>query len=119
MASIALIVDDDPAIRDYIRLVLQRENFEVLEADGGNPAWRIVETLGDSLTLIVTDIEMPNGDGLTFASAVRQVHPSVPIILTSGYSKPDTAFAFIEKPFSWATLVSVARKLAAAKIKAA
>jgi DNA-binding NtrC family response regulator len=119
MATIALVVDDDPAIRAYVCVILRRENFETLEANGGNPAWRIVETLGDSLALIVTDIQMPNGDGLTFANAVRQAHPSVPIILTSGRSKPDTAFAFIEKPFSWATLVSLARKLVTSGLRAA
>jgi two-component system, cell cycle sensor histidine kinase and response regulator CckA len=119
MARIALIVEDDPAIRAYIRLILQRENFETLEADGGNPAFEMVAASGGALDLIVTDIQMPNGDGLTFANAVRKAHPSVPIILTSGHSKPDTAFAFIEKPFSWATLVSVARKLVTSRVRAA
>jgi two-component system, cell cycle sensor histidine kinase and response regulator CckA len=111
MQSTVLIVDDEQALRAYVRSILQRENFETIEADGGNSALEVVKAIGISLDLIVSDIQMPNGDGLTFAKAVRKAYPSIPIVLISGYAKPDTEFAFIEKPFSWASLVSVARKL--------
>jgi two-component system, cell cycle sensor histidine kinase and response regulator CckA len=113
MALIALIVDDDPYIRGYVRFILKRENFETIETDGGNRALQVVEAFGGAIDLIVTDIQMPNGDGVTFAKAVRQQYPSVPIILMSGHARPDVEFAFLEKPFSWAALVAEARKLIA------
>src|ERR1700680_4443660 len=101
---LSLVVDDDPDIRAYIKQILQGEGFETLEAEGGNAALGIVKMLSGGLDLIVTDIEMPEGDGLNFANTVRKVFPSVPIILVSASTRPDTVFEFVEKPFGFATL---------------
>ena len=65
---LSLVVDDDPDIRAYIKQILQGEGFETLEAEGGNAALGIVKMLSGGLDLIVTDIEMPEGDGLNFAN---------------------------------------------------
>jgi DNA-binding NtrC family response regulator len=92
-------------------MILEREGFYTLEAEGGNPALEIVEMLRGSIDLIVTDIQMPDGDGLSFANAVREKFPAVPTILVSGGPRPDTAFEFVEKPFASAALVQVVRKL--------
>jgi CheY-like chemotaxis protein len=93
---LALVVDDEPKIRAYIKAILRRECFETLEAEGGNPALEIVETARGRIDLVVTDLQMPNGDGLSFANAVRETFPSIPIILSSGRAKPDTVFEFVE-----------------------
>jgi two-component system, OmpR family, response regulator len=108
---LSLIVDDEPAIRSYIKVLLQREGFETLEAAGGKAALEIVKMLSGCVDLIVTDIQMPDGDGLIFANAVRKVFPSVPIILVSARTRPDTVFEFVEKPFASATLVRMVRRL--------
>ena len=66
---------------------------------------RLVEKLGDVLDLIVSDIKMPNGDGLTFVCSVRELLPVLPIILMSAYAEPErqenpsTSFEFLQKPF--------------------
>src|SRR6266851_4107650 len=108
---LSLVVDDDKYIRAHIKATLQREGFETLEAEGGNPALEIVQMLRGCVDLIVTDIQMPNGGGLSFAKAVRRTFPSVPIILVSAGAKPDTVFEFVDKPFTSATLVRVVRKV--------
>jgi two-component system response regulator HydG len=65
----------------------------------------LVEKLGDVLDLIVSDIKMPNGDGLTFVCSVRELLPVLPIILMSAYAEPErqehpsTSFEFLQKPF--------------------
>jgi CheY-like chemotaxis protein len=105
-----LIVDDDPDIRAFMKAILEREGFETLEAEDGNAALEIVKMLSGCLDLIVTDIQMPNGDGLSFANAVRTTFPLVPIILVSARSQPDAVFEFVEKPFGSATLMSAVRK---------
>ena len=107
---LSLVVDDDVDIRAYIKEILQREGFETLEAEGGDAALEIVEMLNGCLDLIVTDIQMPEGDGLSFANAVREVFPSVPIIVVSARTQPDTVFEFIEKPFGFTTLMRAVRK---------
>jgi len=112
---VALIVDDDPRIRAFIKTILEDERFETLEADGGHGALEIVRALGWTTDLIITDIQMPKGDGLTFARIARELLPSIPIILISGYLRPDDRFEFVQKPFSWVTLANVVRRLVADK----
>ena len=108
---LSLVVDDDPTVRAFVSSVLQRQHFETLEADGGNRAFEIVQSLSGQIDLIISDIRMPDGDGLTFAEAVKKAFPSVPIILVSGDSTPDSKFTFIEKPFASTTLVTAVNRL--------
>jgi two-component SAPR family response regulator len=84
---------------------------KTLESDGGNPAWEIVKMLVGGVDLIVTEIQMPNGDGLRFADVVRTTFPLVPVILVSARPRPDTVFEFVEKPFASSTLMRVIRRL--------
>jgi CheY-like chemotaxis protein len=116
---LSLVVDDESKIRAYIKAILRRESFETLEAEGGNPALEIVETARGHIDLVVTDLQMPNGDGLRFANAVRKSFPSIPIILLSGRTKPDTVFEFVEKPFAAETLARVVRRLVGRPAKTA
>jgi two-component system, cell cycle response regulator CpdR len=109
--KISLVVDDDSSIRAFVKTVLQQEQFETLEADGGRPALELVRTLESSIDLIISDIQMAKGDGLAFASAARELCPSAVIILISGYACPDDRFEFVQKPFTWQTLANTVRRL--------
>jgi two-component system, cell cycle sensor histidine kinase and response regulator CckA len=110
---ITLIVDDEPAIRTYIRTILERECFETVEAGTGKRGLEILEDLGTAVDLIVSDIHMPEEDGLSFARKAANSFPGVPIILVSGYVSGQEAepFEFVEKPFSPASLLRAVRKL--------
>src|SRR5579859_5616298 len=108
---LSLIVDDDAVSRTFVRTILQKQNFETLEADGGNRAFQIVQRLAGQIDLIISDVRMPDGHGLTFAKAVRNAFPSVPIILVSGDSISDGGFTFIAKPFDWTTLSTAVDQL--------
>ena len=100
-----LIVDDESSVRAYVKAILEREQFQAIEAEDGIQALRLVEKLGEVLDLIVSDINMPNGDGVTFVCSVRESFPVLPIILISGYADhelqwhPSTSFEFVQKPF--------------------
>jgi CheY-like chemotaxis protein len=59
---LSLVVDDEPKIRAYIKAVLRRECFETLEAGGGNQALEIVSVVQGGIDLVVTGLQMPNGD---------------------------------------------------------
>jgi DNA-binding response OmpR family regulator len=108
---LALVVDDDDAVRSFIQTILHSENFETLEAEDGRQALEIVQMLDGAVDLIVTDVHMPGGDGLVFARAVRAEYSFVPVLLVSGRERPDTDFEYIQKPFTWATMVRVVRRL--------
>jgi len=116
MNMLSLVVDDDEAIRSYIQSILHSENFETLEAEDGGQALEIVRMLDGGVDLIVSDIQMPGGDGITFAKAVRASYPFVPVILVSGSAEADPDFEFVEKPFSWAIMARVIRRVVARSV---
>jgi CheY-like chemotaxis protein len=111
---ISLVVDDEPAVRKYITAILNGEHLQTVEAEDGTDGLRIVRERGDDVALIVSDIQMPNGDGVTFAHAVKAAFPALPIILVSGGAEPGPEFGFIRKPFLPGTLLKAVRELVAA-----
>src|SRR4051812_13975810 len=113
MNMLSLVVDDDGAIRSYIQTILHSEQFDTLEAEDGEQALETVRMLDGGVDLIITDIRMPVRDGISFARAVRAAYPFVPVILVSGSGGPEADFEFVEKPFSWALLSRVIRRVVA------
>ena len=108
---VSLVVDDEPSVRRYVSAILQREHFETLEAEDGAHGLQVVNQLGGGVDLIVSDIQMPNMDGVTFAHAVKNSFPDMPVILVSGYSEADGGFEFVEKPFSPGALMKAVRNV--------
>jgi two-component system cell cycle sensor histidine kinase/response regulator CckA len=113
---VSLVVDDEPAVRKYVSTILRLENFETLEAGDGTHALCLVRELDGDVDLIVSDIQMPNGDGLILAHAIKSSFPAVPVILVSGNGKPDSGFEFVQKPFLPSTLIEAVRRLLAHKL---
>lgn len=107
VVPLSLVVDDEPAT--YITTILRGEDFQVLEAESGVQALQIVEELRGGLDLIVSDIQMPNGDGLSLANAVKNSFPAVSVVLISGNVSPDASFDVIAKPFSPGVLLQAVR----------
>jgi DNA-binding NtrC family response regulator len=100
-----LIVDDEPAIRTFLRAIFDQRQFHILEADSATHALKIIHMARGCLDLIVSDIRMPGDmDGLDLAHSVRNAFPRIPVILISGYSDKDpgdlAGFEFISKPFA-------------------
>ena len=82
-----LVVDDEPAIRAYVKGILQTETFHGLEAESAPAAFRLIQKLNGRVDLVVTDVNMPGDmDGLDLAYAIRDAFPFVPVILISGYA---------------------------------
>jgi CheY-like chemotaxis protein len=108
---LALVVDDDTTVRTLVRSILLADNFETIEAADGDQALKMVNVLGGSVDVIITDIQMPGMDGVSFANAVTRAFPCVPIVLMSGYPAPEGDFVFVQKPFSWMAMRSVIRRV--------
>ena len=78
----ALVIDDQPNMRALISAILSRKGFEVITAEDGR---RVEQTLNDiQLDLVVTDIFMPNADGIEVIRALRRHNRSLPVIAVSG-----------------------------------
>src|SRR5215469_2355140 len=117
VSRIALILDDEPAIRTYIGAILERECFQTVEVGTARQGLEILREQGTAIDLVVSDIHMPEGDGLSFARSAAKLFPGLPIILVSGYvgGNEVTPFEFVEKPFSPDALLRAVRKVVAAK----
>lgn len=106
MADTILIVDDEPSIIQSLHGILTDEGFEVMAADGGLKALdTIKETIPD---IVLLDIWMPDIDGIETLRRIRQLYPSLQVIMISGHGTIETAvratklgaYDFIEKPLS-------------------
>lgn len=81
-----LIVDDDPDMRRLITFDFKKRGFKILEASGGNEAFALMKT--HKVDLILTDIRMPEGDGIELLEKMHSLKsPLPPVILVSAYSE--------------------------------
>ena len=84
-----LIIDDEAPIRSMLKLMLERDGYEVAEAPDGMEAIRVYRQ--NPADLIITDLIMPNQDGIGMIIALKKEFPDVKIIAMSGggLNKPE------------------------------
>ena len=113
-----LVIDDESAIRDSLRMILEYENYEFSGAASG--ADGLAQIKRDPPDMVVLDIKMPGTNGLETLAEIRRMDESVPVAMISGHGTITDAmqatrlgaFDFIEKPFtSERVLVTVEKGL--------
>lgn len=77
-----LVIDDDDQIRELIREVLERGGHDVLEAENGDTGLRKLQD--ETVDVVVTDIIMPDKDGLETITELRADYPDIKIVAISG-----------------------------------
>ena len=115
MAKI-LIVDDDPKILIVIQRLLEAKGHECVTAENGVKALELVK--GDVFNLIITDMRMPNMDGLTLLRKLKKDEPFIPVILITAYASNETAiesvkrgvFDYVVKPFQTKDLLATVER---------
>lgn len=111
-----LIVDDEPAIRDSLRLLL-KANFDVETADDGEQALATVDSTEPDLILL--DVHLPSIDGIDVLKAIRQRGLMMPVVMLTGAGTVQTAVEamkvgaadFLNKPFDITALTELIFKL--------
>jgi DNA-binding NtrC family response regulator len=99
-----LIVEDRDSLRRLLERALGEEGYEVTAASGGAAALRLLAERG--FDLVLTDLKLPDLSGLEVLAASREAHPSVPVVVLTGYGSVGAAVAamklgaydFVEKP---------------------
>ncbi|MEN8199180.1 MAG: sigma-54 dependent transcriptional regulator [Thermodesulfobacteriota bacterium] len=112
MTSI-LVVDDERSMRDFLKILLVKEGYQVETASNGNQALETLENHG--VDLVISDIRMDGMDGLELLSAVKEKYHSLPVIMITAFASPDDAvfamkngaFDYISKPFNVDEIKSV------------
>ena len=110
-----LVVDDEADVRAFVRTVLARHGYEVLEAEDGLAALEVVQQLSGKIELLVTDVKMPRMDGITLGQKVSTGYPGIEVLYISAYvsESPTRGVGrhFLPKPFRPDALVSCVRNL--------
>lgn len=115
-----LIVDDDDVFRAGVRRVLESRGYDVVESRDGREALRRTDLAG--VDLVITDIVMPEIEGIELITRLREAHPATRILAVSGspYAAPGNylevakrlgASASLTKPFGLEQLVESVRGL--------
>lgn len=115
MSSI-LIVDDEQSYRQLLSLVFQGDGHDIRTATNGREALEMVTVL--PADLIISDVRMPDMDGIELLSAVRQTNPDLGVVLMTAFASVETARDafklgaddFIQKPFDVEELRLIVRK---------
>ncbi len=101
--ALAIVVDDETAVRDVVELLLRREGLEVMSAGSSEELRQLLDSTDLKPTLLVTDVRVGPDHGADIARRFREDYPDATIMLMSGMSPPDgldAGFVFIAKPFS-------------------
>jgi len=112
-----LVVDDEDQIRDLLRRILEDEGYRVFTAENGKEATRLLKTV--QVELMMTDLAMPEQEGIETIAIVRKDHPDLRIVAMSGafehsmlnIAKHLGAHAILEKPVQVDEVASLVQSL--------
>jgi CheY-like chemotaxis protein len=79
-----LVVEDDETVRDAVSMMLERAGYEVTQAENGLVAAGLIQDWTPDL--VITDVFMPDGDGIEMLTLIRNRLPTLPVIAISGGS---------------------------------
>ncbi len=119
MAKTIMVVDDSASLRQVVGIALKGAGFDVLEACDGKDA--LSKITGQKIHLIISDVNMPNMDGITFVKEVKKMasYKFTPIIMLTTESQEAKkqegqaagAKAWVVKPFQPAQMLAAVSKL--------
>ncbi len=112
-----LFVDDEEAVRFFFREGLMNEALEIETASDGTQALKKLETF--PADIVVTDVRMPNMDGLLLLEGIRMRHPDIFVVIVTAYGRIEDAvkamkagaYDYILKPFEFDTIRTVIERI--------
>lgn len=111
-----LVADDEAPVREYVRRILESRGHTVVVVDDGAAA--LVKLGREAFDLLLTDISMPNMDGVELWLRVARDWPALPVLMMSGYAAQrhrvhdltDESQPILQKPFSMVDLNAAVEK---------
>ncbi len=115
MATKILIAEDDESVLEVLKLILSRENYQILTAKNGREAIDLYRFARPEIVLM--DIELPEMDGISATKEIKSIDPEAKIIGVTAYARSKGseltsagALEIIEKPFNRRKIVSTIKK---------
>jgi DNA-binding NtrC family response regulator len=118
-----LVIDDEDIVRISCRRTLIPEGYELSMAKNGEEGLGMLEE--DSFDLVLTDLKMPNIDGIEVLATIKKNWPATDVVIVTGYQTVETAvkaiklgaFDYIEKPFTPDALIAIVSNVFRARNK--
>lgn len=112
-------MEDEPAVRDVVRAMLERRGYTVLLASDGEQALRLARSHSGRIDLLLTDVVLPRTNGRRVAELLSLERPGIKVLYMSGYTEDamlnhgalDEGVMLVEKPFTDLTLARRIREL--------
>jgi nitrogen-specific signal transduction histidine kinase len=112
-----LVVDDEPGVRELVRIILEEHGYTVLEAGHGEEALQVCQRHAGSIHLLLSDVVMPGLIGAPLVERVRALRPAVKVLFMSGYTDDvigdrgmlGSDVLFLQKPFTPEVLIEKVR----------
>jgi two-component system cell cycle sensor histidine kinase/response regulator CckA len=103
-----LLAEDEPQVRELAVRMLDGLGYQLMVASNGREALETAASLGQPIDLLVTDVVMPEIDGLELAARLRAERPGIRVLYISGYAEDSAAIeqalrdgdGFLPKPFT-------------------
>jgi len=106
-----LFVEDDALVREAVARALDESGFEVMVAEDGEAALRLLDAAARRPDVVFSDVVMPGQvSGIDLAAILRQRYPSLPVVLASGYTEQQIAVPGVQvlaKPYTIEQLVAL------------
>lgn len=115
-----LIVDDEPIVRNLVRLALREVGYTVLDATGAEEALHLCQSLGEQdIDLLIVDHGLSPDRGRVVAESIVRIYPSIKVLVTSGWNyqtvHEEDGFppgsTFLQKPFTAQQLLSTVQNV--------
>jgi two-component system response regulator PilR (NtrC family) len=111
-----LVVDDELSMREFLKILLEKEGYSVLNAPDASAALTMLEK--EEFKLVISDVKMPGIGGLTLLERIKEINTNIPVIMITAYASPenavramkDGAFDYITKPFKVEEIIDNVRK---------
>jgi len=113
-----LLVEDDDLTRTMTRMILEDLGYRVLSAETGKHASQLNRSFDGKIDLLVSDVMIPDGNGVDWARRLKEDRPSMGVVFMSAYTRedlksegvPDPGTRFLKKPFPASALASMLRE---------
>jgi len=117
-----LVIDDDQAILSFLQIILKKNNYSVITAGNGLEGMEKVKDQGEDIQLVITDLIMPEADGMAVISWLKVNYTGIKVIAMSGGGRtgPESylpladmigADATLQKPFDKKSLLDAIEKV--------
>ena len=101
-----LLVDDDDSIRRLVKVSLERAGYAVFVASDGVLGLALFKQRQREIALLLTDVAMPNMNGLELADRILELDETLPVVFMSATSGADRGNGCVSKPFLGAELIA-------------